>query len=109
MVTELGMKNNMIMKEYKSITIKIDLKSRLDDQLNDYAKKGWHITHVVTKNINPDNGCGEFIYLLERNVKRRKAAFGSLGYDAIKVKIALLKLGDALGGPIKKGFIHIKW
>lgn len=33
----------------------------------------------------------------------------TLLYDAIKVKIALLKLGDALGESIKKGFIQIKW
>ncbi len=33
----------------------------------------------------------------------------TLLYDAIKVKIALLKLGDVIGEYIKRGFIHIKW
>lgn len=68
------------MKEYKSILINTDYKNHLDNQLNVFAKKGWYIKEAITRNIN-ENGYGEFIYLLEREVKIWKAAFGSVGFE----------------------------
>ena len=74
------------MKEYKSIEIKIDSESRIEDQLNVLAKEGWAIAHVITKKFNPSNGQSEFIYLLEREIRGYiEHVSGMIGSDPIKV------------------------
>ena len=67
------------MKEYKSISIKPHGILQLGEILNEYAEKGWYIKDDITKRFNVQPS--EFIYLLERDVKKWKAAFGSIGFE----------------------------
>jgi len=68
------------MKEYKSITITTGNILNLGERLNKYAVKGWYIKDTITNGIDVGK-VFEFIYLLERDVKKWKAAFSSEGFE----------------------------